>query len=542
MSPSATGPVSDPIIAPTVAALIEARAAATPDAPMLFDEHDRCLTFAGYAAAVEHMARVLAARGARPGDVVAWQLPTRIETVVLMGALARLGTTQVPVLPIHRERELRFVLRRTGARLLCVPGTWRGLDYAAMAEGVRAELGTFEVLLATPEPDAGPRAVEAVELPPVPDDGEAVRWLFATSGTTSDPKIARHVDRAAIAAGAGLARSQGFRPGDRYGVAFPFTHIGGLANLTAVLTTGYALILLEAFDPPAAVEVFARHGATVVGGGPAFYRAFLEQQRRQPDVPILPALRFMTGGGAPMPPAMHAEVRDEIGGRGCAHGYGMTETCSILAMNHPDDTDAHLTGTVGRVVPGMELRVVRPDGSVAEPGQEGELRVRGAFLMAGYLVPGHLVPGDLVAGDLVAGEPDEVPDAFDADGWFRTGDLGVVDADGYVRITGRLKDIIIRKGENISAVELEDLLYAHPAIAAVAVIGLPDDERGELVCAVVVPEPGAEVPGVSELAGFLTARGVMRQKFPERVEALDELPRNPAGKTLKTELVRRYSA
>jgi acyl-CoA synthetase (AMP-forming)/AMP-acid ligase II len=521
--------VPDPITARTVARLIGARAAATPDAPMLFDEHDRSMTFAGYAEEVERIARVLTARGVGPGDVVAWQLPTRIETVVLMGALARLGATQVPVLPIHRERELRFVLGRTGVRVLCVPSAWRGVDYAAMAEGIRAELGTFEVLVVDPEPTAEPAAIEVAGLPPAPDDGEAVRWLFATSGTTSDPKIARHVDRAAIAAGAGLAASQGFRPGDRYGVAFPFTHIGGLANLTAILTTGYALILLEAFDPPAAVEVFARHGATVVGGGPAFYRAFLEQQRRQPEVPILPALRFMTGGGAPMPPAMHAEVRDEIGGRGCAHGYGMTETCSILAMNHPDDTDAHLTGTVGRVVPGMELRVVRPDGAAAAVGEEGELRVRGAFLMAGYLV---------------AEDPDEPLQgaSFDAEGWFRTGDLGAVDADGYVRITGRLKDIVIRKGENISAVELEDLLYAHAAIAAVAVIGLPDDERGELVCAVIVPEPAAEPPDVARLAAFLSARGVMRQKFPERVEIVDELPRNPAGKTLKTELVRRYSA
>jgi cyclohexanecarboxylate-CoA ligase len=527
VSRSATGPVPEPVAAPTVAALIAARAAATPDAPMLFDEHDRRLTFAGYAAEVERIARVLTARGVRPGDVVAWQLPTRIETVVLMGALARLGATQVPVLPIHRERELRFVLRRTGARVLCVPGTWRGVDHVAMAEAVRAELGTFEVLLVDPEPTAEPGPTAAAALPPAPEDGAAVRWLFATSGTTADPKIARHVDRAAIAAGAGLAASQGFRPGDRYGVAFPFTHIGGLANLTAILTTGYALILLETFDPPAAVEVFARHGATVVGGGPAFYRAFLEQQRRRPGVPILPALRFMTGGGAPMPPAMHAEVRDEIGGRGCAHGYGMTETCSILAMHHPDDTDEHLTGSVGRVVPGMEVRVVRPDGAVAAAGEEGELRVRGTFLMAGYLV---------------TDERDESPDPFDAEGWFRTGDLGTVDADGYVRITGRLKDIIIRKGENISAVELEDLLYDHPAVAAVAVIGLPDEARGELVCAVLVPEPGAVAPDVADLAAFLTERGVMRQKFPERVEVVDELPRNPAGKTLKTELVRRYSA
>jgi len=531
VSRSATGPAPDPIIAPTVAALIEARALATPDAPMLFDEHDRCVTFAGYAAEVERIARVLAARGVRPGDVVAWQLPTRIETVVVMGALARLGATQVPVLPIHRERELRFVLRRTGARILGVPGTWRGVDYAAMAEGVRVELGTFDVLLAAPEPEADPAVVAAAVLPPVPDDGEEVRWLFTTSGTTADPKIARHVDRAAIAAGAGLAASQGFRPGDRYGVAFPFTHIGGLANLTAVLTTGYALILLEAFDPPAAVEVFARHGATVVGGGPAFYRAFLEQQRRQPGVPILPALRFMTGGGAPMPPAMHAEVRDEIGGRGCAHGYGMTETCSILAMNHPDDTDAHLTGTVGRVVPGMELRVVRPDGGVAAAGEEGELRVRGAFLMAGYLTAGE------------PDEPDEVPDAFDADGWFRTGDLFELcgaDEGGpprFYRFVGRLKQIIIRGGVKIAPEELDNVLAQMPTVLDGAVCSYGDPVMGERICAVVVPRPGAEVT-LESIASHFQAAGLALFKSPERLRIVAQLPRNSVGKVLRGELTK----
>lgn len=511
--------------APTLAALIHARAQATPDMPMLFDERDRTLSFAAYAAAVEDLAAVLTARGVQPGDVVAWQLPTRIETVVLMGALARLGVTQVPILPIHRERELRFILGQTGARHLLVPGTWRGFDYSALAARVHVDLPTFAVIECDPAPVAGPHDASSVLLPTPPSSGEEVRWIFYSSGTTADPKGAQHVDRAAMASGRAMALAQRFRPDDRYGVAFPFTHIGGLTNLSAVLAVGFALILLEAFEPAVAVDVFSRHGATIVGGGPAFYRAYLEEQRRRPAASILPKLRFMVGGGAPMPPAMHHEVRSLIGGAGCAHGYGMTETCSIVALNDPEDSDEHLSHTVGRVVPGMEMRVVTRDGSEAAPGEEGELRLRGELLMVGYLDARRNV------------------EAFDDAGWFRTGDVGSVDADGYVRVTGRMKDVIIRKGENISATEVEDLLYAHPSIADVAVIGLPDDERGEMVCAVVVPATDSDTTAltVAGLARHLEGLGVMRQKFPERVEVVEALPRNTAGKTLKHELVRRYT-
>jgi acyl-CoA synthetase (AMP-forming)/AMP-acid ligase II len=510
------------VFAPTVAALIEARAEATPDAPMLFDEYDHTLTYSQYAAAVLDMAATFTMLGVQPGDVVAWQLPTRTETVVLMGALARIGATQVPVLPIHRERELRFMIAQSRSRLLCVPGTWRGLNYVEMAERVRAELTTFDIIECAPAPVAPATPAEPAAMPPPPADGDAVRWIFYSSGTTADPKGVMHTDRSMMAAGRGMAFGQGYRPGDRYGVAFPFTHIGGLTNLCAVLSAGFALILLEVFDPPRAVEVFARHRATVVGGGPSFYRAYLEQQRRQPDRSILPKLRFMTGGGAPIPPSMHFEVRAEIGGYGCAHGYGMTETGGVLAMNRPDDTDEHLCHTVGRVLPGMEARVARPSGAAAEPAREGEIQVRGEYLLAGY------VDASLDA------------DAFDDDGWFRTGDLGSFDADGYLRVTGRIKDIIIRKGENISAKEIEDLLYAHPSIADVAVIGLPDDERGELVCAVIVPEVGAEPLDVAGVAMYLDTQQLMRQKYPERVETVSALPRNASGKVLKKDLVHTY--
>ena len=506
------------LVAPTLAALIQLRAETTPTAAMLFDEHDRVLTFAQYADAVQRTAAVFRSLGVTPGDVVAWQLPTRIETVVLMGALASLDVTQVPVLPIHRERELRFMLAQSKARVLCMPGVWRGVDYAALARRVQEDLGTFDVVECAPAPVVANDVAVSPTAAPGPVDGNAVRWIFYSSGTTADPKGVMHVDRAAMASGRGMAVGSGFMAGDRYGLAFPFAHIGGLTNLCAALAVGFSLILIEVFDPPNAVDVFARHGATIVGGGPAFYRAYLEQQRRQPTIPILPQLRFMTGGGSAMPPAMHFEVRDEIGGRGCANSYGMTETCSILAMNHPDDCDEHLTETSGRIVPGMHARVVDTRGVVVPAGAEGEIEVRGEFLLVGYVDP-----------------------ALDAtalhDGWFRTGDLGRIDAHGYVRVTGRLKDIIIRKGENISAKEIEDLLYTHPDIAEVAVVGLPDDERGELVCAVIVMDANAVALDVAAIAAFLEDKQLMRQKFPERVEVVGQLPRNAAGKVQKNDLV-----
>jgi acyl-CoA synthetase (AMP-forming)/AMP-acid ligase II len=525
MMTSAEPEVSDYTVdtAPTVATLIAARAAATPDAVMLIDEHDRQLSFAEYAAAVDQTARKLMAIGVSPGATVAWQLPTRIESIVLMGALARLDVLQVPILPIHREKELRFALRQTGASYLCVPNTWRGTGYAALAESVRQELNSFQTIICDPEPQGGATQPDSNGLPPLSVRNDIVRYVYFTSGTTSDPKGAMHVDRAAVASGRAFIRSQGFRPDDRYGVAFPFTHIGGLTNLTGVLFGGYTLMIMETFSGDQAVDVFGRHGATIVGGGTAFYLAYLEVQRRNPQRPIFPKLRFMTGGAAPMPPSLHFQVRDEIGGRGCCHGYAMTESCSMVAMNHPDDTDEHLSHTVGRILDGLDARVVLSDGQQAKPGEEGELRLKGNWMFVGYL--------------------DSTLDAsaFDSDGFFRTGDLASIDAEGYLRITGRIKDIIIRKGENISAKEVEDILFTHPAVADAGVIGLPDDERGELVCAVITVSAESEPPTLAGLREFFIDAGVMLQKIPEQLEIVDHLPRNAAGKVEKKDLIARFS-
>jgi acyl-CoA synthetase (AMP-forming)/AMP-acid ligase II len=261
----------------------------------------------------------------------------------------------------------------------------------------------------------------------------------------------------------------------------------------------------------------------MVGGSTAFYVAYLAEQRKHPGEPILPALRLMSGGGAPKPPEIHYEVRDEIGGRGVVHGYGMTEV-PMIANGSPHDTDEQLANTDGRPVDGADVRIVRLDGPVAAPDEEGEIRVRGPMVFRGYTDPTLDV------------------EAFDAEGYFRTGDLGKLRADGHLVITGRLKDVIVRKGENVSATEIEAVLYQHPKVAEVAVIGLPDPERGERVCAVVQLAEGADGLTLDELATFCRQAGLMTQKIPEQLELRQDWPRAGTGKIVKKSLREEYAA
>ena len=493
---------------------LERRVEATPDAPMLIDERDAQITYAEYREAALRAAAGFLDHGVRPGSRVSLQLPTRIGSIVVMGALARLGAIQNPIVPIYRESEIDFCLRETGADFLCVSSEANAVDYEGLL--ARSERG-FALLPCLPAlPDGDPAT-----LPPPPADGDAVRWIYYTSGTTSRPKGARHSDQSVATAAAGLIAFHELSADDRFGMAFPFTHVGGLVNLLCLLAVGHRLVVMEAFEPKAAVSLFARHEVSVIGGGPVFYTAFLGEQRRQPGQPILPNFRMFSGGGAPMPGELHYEVKREMGGLGCIHGFGMTE-CGIVCANHVHECDDKLASTDGRPIEGVELRVRRLDGRAAALDEEGEVQIRGPAVCHGYV------------------DPAATEQAFDADGWFHTGDIGRVDAGGYVTLTGRLKDIIIRKGENISANEIEDLLYTHPKVGEAAVIGLPDRARGELVCAVVAPAAGAGKLGFEEMVEHFRRARVMTQKIPERLEIVDAMPHNATGKILKQELRGRF--
>jgi len=487
--------------------LLSARADASPGHAMLLDERDRRVSFAECRAWSERVAAGLLALGIGEGTPVTWQLPTRIESVVLSLALSRLGAVQNPILPIYRGREVDAVLRETGARWLVVPSVFRGFDHLALARTLRARArDRFEILNADealPEGDPG-------ALPRAATDADAVRWIYSTSGTTAAPKCVRHSDATLIAGGAGLAVALGATPDDVGSIAFPYTHIGGPDYLVMVLLRGMAVVLLESFVPEQAVAVFRRHGVTLSGGSTAFYQAFLNEQRKRPGERLLPSLRALAGGGAPKPPEVFWQVRRELGVP-ILHGYGMTE-CPMIASGSADDSDEQLANTDGKPVSGCEVRVV-----------DGEIRVRGPMLCRGYT------------------DPALSAEAFDADGFFRTGDLGELRADGHVVLTGRSKELIIRKGENVSPREIEDLLATHPSVAAVAVIGLPDAERGERVCAVVEPRPGASPLALGDVVAFCQKAGLMAQKIPEQLEVVDALPRNATLKILKHELRARFS-
>ena len=501
--------------------LVERRAAATPDLPMLIDEHDRRLTFGEFRDQAERVAAGLFELGVHPGTVVTWQLPTRMETVLVSMALARLGAVQNPIIHIYRERELGFAFRQMKSAFYLCPGTWKDFDFVAMGEKLGADLDNPPTILTTYNnlPEGDPTILPP---PPGPQGADDVRWVYYTSGTTADPKGVRHSDTTLVVGGQGLAIALGMSEQDIGSIAFPFAHIAGPDYLVMVLANGFPAILLEAFVPDVAAAVFRRHGATMVGGSTAFYQAYLNVQRAQPGEQIIPSLRVMSGGGAPMPPEVFHEVGREIGVK-IAHGYGMTEI-PMICMGSPTDTDEQLANTVGKPVAGADVLTVTSDGTVAGIGVDGEVRVKGAMVTKGYTDPALMV------------------DAFDENGYFRTGDVGHYRADGHVVLTGRLKDIIIRKGENISAKEIEDLLYQHPKVADVAVIGLPDRERGELVCAVVEQPPGTEPLGFEEMVKYLRDAGLMTQKIPEQLEVVVELPRNKTlNKVLKQQLRDEYA-
>jgi cyclohexanecarboxylate-CoA ligase len=503
--------------------LVERRAAASPDHPMLIAADGATVTFGGFRDRAERVAAGLYGMGITTGSVVSWQLPTRIDTVVLSLALSRLGAVQNPIIHLYREREVGFALRQTGASLFVIPRVWRDTDFAAIAERALADTPTRPTIFTV---DTGLPEDDPAELPPPPPgaapEDAPIRWIYYTSGSTADPKGVQHTDQTLIAGGWGLARALDMGPDDVGSIAFPFAHIAGPDYLVTMLSFGFPAVLVEAFSAPDVLPIFRKHGATMVGGSTAFYVAYLAEQRKAPDDPILPSLRLMSGGGAAKPPEVHFEVRDEIGGRGVVHGYGMTEV-PMISNGSPHDTDEQLANTDGKPVEGADVRIVKLDGTPADPDDEGEVRVKGPMVFHGYT------------------DPALTKEAFDEDGYFKTGDLGRLRADGHLTLTGRLKDVIVRKGENISAKEIEDLLYTHPKVVEVAVIGLPDPARGERVCAVVQLAEGADPLELPEVVAFCRDAGLMTQKIPEQLEVRTDWPRAGTGKIVKKSLRDEYA-
>jgi cyclohexanecarboxylate-CoA ligase len=513
---------------PSLSALVAARARTDPDRVHLIEgqrDGGRRVTFGELARRADRMAVALQRVGIGAGDVVSWQLPNWVEAAALACAIDRVGAVSNPIITIYREREVGFVCRQARSRVLVVPGQVRSVDHRELAAAVQAASPDLEhVLTVRAEPAAGQRALETLEddpsepLPPSPHGPHDVSTIFYTSGTTADPKGVLHTPSTLGAVRHFHAAMFGVSPDDRGLLQFPLTHIGGLVMFVLIpIANGSSVVFMDGFDPPLAVDLIERHGVTSAGGPPAVMQGIFAAPNFSTD--RMRSVRTSGSGAADVSPELIREIGTKMAAL-AYRSYGMTE-CPMFTSGRPEDAEADRYGTDGRPVPGAVARIVDESGRPLPPGEEGEVEADGPQLCVGYIDPA-------------------LNDAFTPDGFFRTGDLAVMDARGFLRITGRRKDIIIRKGENLSAKGIEDDLAAHPKIADVAVIGVPDPDSGERVCACVVLRPGAGALTLAEVRDFMQTRGVMAQKIPERLETLHDLPRNATGKVRKDVLRERF--
>jgi acyl-CoA synthetase (AMP-forming)/AMP-acid ligase II len=508
--------MQNPVYPETLWNLLVARAHAKPDGVLVEDDRDRTLTATQWVEWAERVAAGLQAMGVKSDTVVSWQLPTVIESCVLMMAISRLGGVSNPVLPLLRLREVGFIVDQTGSELLVTPRTWRNFSYANMAAEISRTTGVQTLVLDDGLPEADPASLPA----PPSGEGDPVRHIYYTSGSTADPKGALHSDRSAMNGATACILGWALSEDDRIAIPYPYTHIGGFCVTVSAMYTGAQLLFTEIFDAVRSPLVMSKKGATLLGSAVPFYNAYLNAQLEHGAEPLYPRLKAFNGGGAPKPPELYYELK-RVFGVGIVSTWGLTEFPSA-SSGAIEDSDDDLALTEGRVSPGVDIRVVDLGGEEVGMGIEGELRLRGPQCCKGYV-------------DRTLDEA-----AFDEQGYFCTGDLGILGPRGHVRITGRSKDVIIRNAENISAQEVEDLLYEHPAIADVAVVGVPHPATGERACAVVVLEAGEAQLSLADLAEFCRGRGLANQKIPERIEIVDALPRNALGKILKRELRATY--
>ncbi|BBX47366.1 cyclohexanecarboxylate-CoA ligase [Mycobacterium cookii] len=443
------------------------------------------------------------------GSVVSFMLPNWHEAVVVYLAATMAGMVVNPILPSLRDRELRFILDDANTRMVFVPSVFGRHDYAAMLTRVVAELDSPpEVVVVRGDVADGHTSFGSLmhgppaELPTL--DPDAIRMILYTSGTTGRPKGVLHSHNSLHALICQLRDHWQVQLGDRFLVPSPIAHIGGsIYAFECPLLLGTSAVLMDRWNADDAVELITTHRCTHIAGATPFLEQLLAAAERAGT--RLPELKLFVCGGASVSPSLIRRAAGYFEHAAVTRVYGSTEV-PVTTVGAPLDAD-HAADTDGR--PGFaQVRLCGP---------AGEIHARGPQMLVGYL------------------HPDDEDESFDADGYFRTGDLARWVDDDYLVVTGRAKDVIIRNGENIAPKEIEDILIGHPGIAEIAIVGLPDARTGERACAVVVPTDQSH-PDVESLRGFLQDRGVATFKAPEQVVVWQALPRNDAGKVLKHQI------
>lgn len=501
--------------AETIADRAAALALARPDDPCLIDEAG-AVSFAALWADAQALAASLRARGLLPGEVVAFQLPNWREAAVLNLACALAGLVVNPIVPIYRDAELRVMLGDCGARALFVPTLFRKVDYAAMAARLRADLPALAHVFTVrgQGPDDFAALVAAGRALPdarVAVDPMGVKMVLYTSGTTGRPKGVLHSHATLGRVIGQSAAFWGLQAGEAMLMPSPVTHVSGYANgLEMPLVVGTCTVLMESWQAQAALALIPQHHVVGTVAATPFLVELAAAARAAGET--LPSLRFFACGGAAVAPEVIHQARGAFARCAPFRVFGSSEV-PLVSFGWPDNP-ARAAQTDGRIVD-YAVRIVDEAGNDLPDGVEGEILARGPAMMIGYA------------------DAAETAAAIDAQGFFRTGDLGVRDADGAITVTGRKKDLIIRGGENISATEIEQVMAIHPAVADCAVVAMPHARLGEGVCAFVVLRAAVEAP---ELAAHVAASGLARQKIPERFEMVEALPRTAAGKIRKDQL------
>jgi acyl-CoA synthetase (AMP-forming)/AMP-acid ligase II len=489
------------------------------------------LTFRELFDAGQRLAVGLHRHGLRRGDTAAVQLPNWVEFIQVLTALSRLGVIMVPIMPIYRREDVGYVLSNAGVRAVFTPAQFGKFDYLDMYRAIRQADPELMIVVARPENAAQDVAdvftldqlqaevdddSASAELgnPPGPDDPFVIVY---TSGTTSRPKGCVHTFNTYCAGARGLVGQFGYTETDVQFGPSPIAHTTGLVTSVLLpMLTGAATHLMANWDPVRGIEEIQRFGCTAAVTAPTFLHTLLSNYDAERH--DLSTMRLWTCAGAPIPAAVVERAGATLPNIKVLSLYGRSENLVTTTCCVTDEVSRALTSD-GRAMLGAEVKVVDHDGHEVRRGVEGDIAYRGPAHMIEYLA-----------------NPEETAALFTEDGFSKSGDLGKMTDEGYVRVTGRTKDIVIRGGMNISVREIEEHLAHHPALQAFSVVGMPDERLGERVCCFVVTVTGHDAPTVDDMREFLLERGMPIQKTPERVVVVDSLPMTATGKVLKHEL------
>ncbi len=521
------GPTDTPILDETIGANLARTVGRHGDDEALVSVHqDIRWSYRDFAARVDLLARGLLGLGLEVGDRLGLWSPNHAEWTLLQYATAEVGVILVNINPAYRSHELSYVLDQSGCRVLVAAPSFKTSDYVAMVDEVRSERAALEqsIFLWSPEWDAlasnaariTAGALDERRAGLSPDDAINIQY---TSGTTGFPKGATLTHRNILNNGYFVAELQGFTAADRLCIPVPFYHCFGMVMGNLGCTTHGATMVIpaEAFEPGATLAAVEAERCTALYGVPTMFVAELSH----PDFDSFDLRSLRTGvmAGSPCPVEVMKSCIDRMHLGQVTICYGMTETSPVSTQTLPDDSLHHRTATVGRTHPHVEVRVAAASdpSTTVERGETGELCTRGYSVMVGYW-----------------NDPDRTTEAIDADGWMHTGDLAVMDGDGYVNIVGRSKDMVIRGGENIYPREVEEFLYTHPAVLDAQVVGVPDARYGEQLLASIRLQPDVEVTE-DDIRRFCDGQ-IAHYKVPRYVQFVDEFPMTVTGKVQKYKL------